>query len=668
MRLNANSSSFSARRMSWARAAAAAAILLCGPGPGLNSCGGGGGGAASPPPAPSAPQITENPQSQTVAAGAAATFTVAATGSPLTYQWSKNGASVAGATAATYSTPAASLTDDGASFTVVVSNSLGSKTSAPATLTVVPATANVTTYHNDAARSGQNLAEPVLNTGNVKQSSFGLLRLLPVDGKVDAQPLALGSYLIGGAAHNVAYVATEHDSVYAFDADTGAQLWRVSLLGAGETTSDARSCGQVAPEIGVTATPVIDRSAGSLFVVAMSKDAAGNYRQRLHALSLASGAELAHSPVVIAAAVPGTGAPATVGGQVIFDPGQYKERSALLLNQGTIYTSWASHCDIPNYTGWIIAYDESSLQQSAVFNDEPSGAQGANQGGAAFWSSNSGPAADAAGYIYAMTGNGIFDSNLTAAGFPAGNDYGNSILKLSPPAANTLSVLDYFTMFNTASESAGDVDLGSGGLMLLPDLTDGGGAARHLAIGAGKDRNIYLVDRDALGKFNSAGDNNAYQALLNAFPENSAAGCAGLFGSSGVYGAPVYFNGIVYFGSSGDVIRGYRIAGARLPAQASMSTAVPFCYPGATLSISANGSANAILWAVGNSASQGVLHAYDAATLAELYDSAQAGARDQFGPGSKYTPPTVANGKVFVGTQADISAGGQNYLAIFGIL
>lgn len=633
----------------------------------LVACGGGSHGGGPAVVTPTAPKITQQPENQTVTAGSTATFAVTATGTSLSYQWSQNGSAISGATHSSYSTLAVSLSDTGQRFSVAVSNEIGSITSASATLTVVAATADVTTYHNDNARTGQNLTEQVLTPANVKQSSFGLRNLSPVDGKIDAQPLVLSAYSIGGSTHNVVYAATEHDTVYAFDADTGVKLWQVSLLASGETPSDNRSCNQVAPEIGVTATPVIDRAAGNLFVIAMSKDGGGNYHQRLHALSLASGAEQAHSPVSITASVAGTGAPGTVNGQLVFDPGQYKERSALLLAQGTLYTSWASHCDFQNYTGWIIAYSEASLQQSAVFNDEPSGSEGGGQGEAAFWNSNSGPSADASGNIYAMSANGTFDVMLTALGFPSGNDYGNSILKLSPPAANTLTVLDYFTMFNTVSESDGDVDLASGGLMLLPDQLDSASVVRHLAIGAGKDQNIYVVDRDNLGKFSSASNNNAYQPLQSAFPGNGAANCD-TGGASGVYGAPVYFNGTVYYGASGDVIRAYRLSKARMPAQASALTSVPFCYPGATLAVSANGSANGILWAVQNSNEQGVLHAYDAATLAELYNSTQAGTRDQFGPGSKYTPPTVANGRVFVGTQAETPAGGQNYLAIFGEL
>jgi hypothetical protein len=651
--------------LSWALGA----LALCG-------CGGGnGGGTTAVTPvatgaASTAPKITQNPQNATVSPGSSATFTVTATGSPLNYQWSANGTPVSGATAASYSTPAVTAADSGKRFTVVVSNSLGSQTSSAAVLTVAAgatATTDVTTYHNDNQRSGQNLAETMLTPSNVKQASFGIQHLLAVDGKVDAQPLVLGGYPIGATAHNIAYVATEHDTVYAFDADGAATLWKVSLLPTGETPSDNRGCAQVTPEIGVTATPVIDRAAGSLFVVAMSKDTAGNYHQRLHALSLATGAELAHSPVNITASVAGSGAPATVGGQIVFDPGQYEERAALLLSQGVLYTSWTSHCDAENYTGWIIAYGESTLQQTAVFNDEPSGSLNGQQGEASFWNSGSGPSADAAGDIYAMSANGVFDVIPTADGFPSGNDYGNSILKLSPPANGAMTVLDYFTMFDTVAESNSDTDLGSGGLMLLPDQKDASGAVRHLAVGAGKDQTIYVVDRDNLGKFNTASNDNAYQPLSNAFPAYAQASCGGP-GAAGMYGAPVYFAGIVYFSASGDVIRGYKLASAKLPAQATLKTSTPMCYPGAPLSISANGAQGGILWAVQNSSSQGVLHAYDATSLTELYNSMQAGQRDQFGPGSKFTPPTVANGKVFLGTQADGSTGGQNYLAVFGPL
>jgi len=529
---------------------------------------------------------------------------------------------------------------------------------------------DVLTYHNDNLRTGQNVRETTLTPHNVSERTFGLLRKLPVDGKVDAQPLVVHALRMRDQhEHDVVFVATEHASVYAFDVDTGTTLWRVSLLGEGETPSDARRCGQVAPEIGITATPVIDRAAGTLYVVAMSKDHAGSYYQRLHALRLDSGEHAAPGPVTIAASVAATGAPDARDGRLQFDPGQYKERSALLLSGGIVYTSWASHCDHQNYTGWIIAYQEGTLRQAAVYNTEPSGSLGSRQGEASFWNSNSGPSADADGNLYGMTANGVFDTSLTADGFPGGNDYGNSILKLKPPdQSGAMNVLDYFTMYDSNAQSSVDGDLGSGGLLLLPDQTDAAGRVRHLGVGAGKDMNIYVVDRDRLGKFNASGNTNAYQFLARAFPSTQC--------GRGVYGAPVYYNGMVYFASVGDVIRGYRLTAARFPApagnvQTTTQTKQSFCYPGASLSVSANGGADGILWAVESSNTRGVLHAYDAADLThELYQSAESGGRDDFGPGSKYTPPTIANGKVFVGTQADIerNPAQQNNLAIFGLL
>ena len=337
---------------------------------------------------------------------------------------------------------------------------------------------SVLTYKNDAARTGQNLTESVLTPANVNSGSFGKLRTLAADGKVDAEPLYVSGLTLQGATHNVAFVATENDSVYAYDVDSGALLWHVSLLGSGETVNDtpANGCDQVTPTIGITSTPVIDLTAGThsiIYVVAMSKSASSaTYHQRLHALDLTSGAELLNGPVDISATYP------TLAGTTSFDPAQYEERAALLLLGDTVYTSWTSHCDAPPYTGWIIAYDGSTLGQTAVFNAAP------NSGGVgpAIWMAGGGPAADAGGNIYVLTANGAFETALDANGFPNQGDYGNSFLKLST-AGGTLTVNDYFSMYNTVSESGADADLGSGGIMLLPDLTDSTGTVRHLAVG-----------------------------------------------------------------------------------------------------------------------------------------------------------------------------------------
>ena len=281
----------------------------------------------------------------------------------------------------------------------------------------LPATAqDVLTYHNDNARTGQNLSETVLNLTNVSSNTFGRLFTISVDSKVDAQPLYAAAVSIPGmGTHNVLFVATEHDSVYALDADTGTVLWQVSLLKPGETTSDDRGCGQVEPEIGVTSTPVIDRHVGLqsiIYLVAMSKDGTGNYFQRLHALNLATGQEQFGGPVDIQAVFPGTGDNST-GGNVVFDPKQYKERPGLLLLNHVVYTSWSSHCDIRPYTGWVIGYDQSSLKQVNVLNIAPNGSK------ASIWASGAGPATDSGGNIYVLAANGTFDTTLMLTAFPA---------------------------------------------------------------------------------------------------------------------------------------------------------------------------------------------------------------------------------------------------------
>jgi hypothetical protein len=608
----------------------------------LIACGGGGSGAGS---AAMAPSITAQPANQAVIIGRTATFTVTAAGTaPLAFQWQKNGAPIPGATASSYTTPATAASDDGSTFLVVVSNGSGSTSSSSAKLTVASGTAqprgtDVTTYKNDLSRSGQNLSESALNLSTVTSSSFGLLRTLPVDGRVDAQPLYLSQLSAAGGSFNIVFVATEHDSVYAFDSDSGAVLWHVSLLGTGETPSDARGCSQVVPEIGVTSTPVIDRAAGAhgtLYVVAMSIDAQSNYHQRLHALDITTGAELLNGPVDIAASFPVTGTATSS-----FDPKSYEERAALLLLNGTIYTSWTSHCDITPYGGWIISYAESSLARNGVLNVAAN-----SSGGPAIWMAGGGPAVDSSGNIYLLTANGAFETTMDANGFPSGQDFGNSFLKISNVSAG-LKVLDYFTMFNEVAESNGDLDLGSGGGMLLPDLMDSTNTVRHLMVGAGKDGNIYVVDRDSMGRFN-AGTNQNYQTLSGVL-------------TGGIFSTPAYFNGTVYYGDVSGTLKAFAISSATLSATPQSQSATQFTYPGTAPSVSANGTANGIVWAHENT-NTAVLHAYDAANLAhEIYNSNQAaGNRDQFGTGNKYITPTVADGKVFVGT--------TNSVAVFGLL
>ena len=498
---------------------------------------------------------------------------------------------------------------------------------------------NVLTWHNDNARTGQNLTETILTPANVTSATFGKLFMVPVDGKVDAQPLYISGLSIAGqSSKNVVFAATENDSVYAFDADSGTVYWQVSLAGPGETASDNRSCGQVKPTIGITGTPVIDLSAGphgTIFLVAMSKNAAGTYFQRLHALDITTGAEMSSSQTLIQPSYTGLG-------DVAWDPSQVKSRPGLLLLNGIVYTSWGGHCDTPPYTGWTVGFNESTLQQTNVFNFAPNGSL------ASIWGSGAGPAADAEGNLYFSVANGTFDTIPTTSGFPRLGDFGNSFVKLSLQKG-ALAATDYWTMYNVISEVVADVDLGSGGIMVLPDQTDATKTVRHLAVGAGKDSNIYVVDRDNMGKFDQTGDATIYQQLTGALP-------------GGIWSSPAYYNGFVYFGAFGDYIRAFQVDSALLSASPVSMTQNQFVYPGTTPSISANGASSAILWAVENnaSASPAILHAYDANNLTtELYNSNQAPlGRDQFGPPNKFIVPTIANGKVFVGTGSGVAAFG----------
>jgi hypothetical protein len=568
--------------------------------------------------------VTANPATLSLTPGTAQSTTLtAATGT------------AAGTATATFTGTSGTLTHTATlALTVLASTTTG---------TVAP---DVTTYHYDNARDGLNAQETALTLANVNSTQFGKIAFDTVDGKVDAEPLYLANLNAGGQVRNVLYVASEHDSVFAFDADTGAQIWKTSIIGSGETTSDDHSCAQITPEIGITSTPVIDRSYGTngaLFTVGMTKDASGNYHQRLHALDITTGAELTGSPTEITATYPGTGEN-TSNGNVVFNPSQYAERVALLLVNGTIYTGWTSHCDGQPYTGWVMGYSESTLQQTQVLNVTPNGSQGS------LWMSGDGLAADSAGNLYFLDANGTFDTTLNASGFPASGDFGNAMIKLSVTNGK-LAVADYFETYNTVTESDDDKDLGSGGEILLPDQTDATGAVHSLIVGAGKDGNIYLADRTNLGKYTtSSTDSNIYQIVSGALP-------------GGVWGTPAFFNGILYYGAAYNAMKSFPMTNAKLATTASGQTAIAYPFPGTTPSISANGTQNGIVWALEASQSAAaVLHAYDATNLThEIYNSDQAAnSRDSFGNGNKFITPLIVNGKVYVGTQTGV--------AVFGLL
>ena len=502
---------------------------------------------------------------------------------------------------------------------------------------------NVLTWHNDLARTGQNLGEKQLTPANVNFNSFGKLFQINVDGKVDAQPLIVSNVSIPNlGTHNVVIIATEHDTVYCCDADFGTILWRKSMLQSGEAPSDPRGCDQVVPEIGITATPVINLTTGphgTVYVVAMSKNAT-SYFQRMHALDLTTGAEQFGGPVEIQATYPGTGDNNNGQGQVVFDPKQYKERPGLVLSRGIVYTFWASHCDIRPYTGWIIGYDKNTLARVRVLNLTPNGHEGA------IWGSGAAPAVDGAGQIYLLNGNGTFETSLDANGFPSKGDFGNCIVKLAR-VNQQLCVADYWTMFNTVAESKADQDLGSGGAILLPPMVDLNGVTRNLLAGAGKDRHIYIADRNNLGKFVPNSNATLYQDVNGAL-------------AGGVFSVPAYFNGHLYYGAVSDRLKSFAFNNARLVTPPTSKTSVTFGYPGATPSISANGTTNAIVWAALNG-TPAVLYAFDATDLTKkLYSSNDAGTRDNFGTGNKFIVPTVANGKVYVGTTSSVG--------VFGLL
>jgi Immunoglobulin domain len=618
-----------------------------------------------------APSITMQPTNQTVTAGQTATFTVTASGTaPLSYQWQSapSGSSTfmnVGSASATSSLNVANTTVamSGSSYRVVVSNGINpAATSNSVTLTVNPVNAsNVTvlTFHNDVARTAQNLNETILTTTNVNASQFGLVGTITVDGLVDAEPLYVGGMTINGATHNVVFIATENDSVYAFDADTFTQLWQNQLLSStnpAETPSDNRGCDQVVPIIGVTSTPVIDLSAGpngTIFVVAMSKNGTV-YHQRIHALDLKTGADRM-TPTDIQATFSGTGTGSS-GGVQTFNPGSYEERAALLLLNGTVYTTWTSHCDATPYNSWVIGFSESNLARNTVLDMTANGASAAGHGGeeGGIWMAGAGPAADSTGNIYLLIGNGTFDTTLNGSNFPNMCDFGNSFMKLSTAASNCtgtgLGVADYFTMHNACcdsnSESYQDTDLGSGGVVVLPDLQSGA-TTFHLAVGAGKDGNLYVVNRDAMGKFNANNDSAIYQELGGAL-------------SGGVWSTPAYFNNTVYYGPVDNHLLAFSIANAQLSSNAIASSNT-FGYPGTMPSISANGTSNGIVWAL-DTGSTGTLFAYNASTMAQLFSGTFTATAS-----AKFATPMIANGKVYAGT-GPTGAGNGGSVAVFGLL
>jgi hypothetical protein len=492
---------------------------------------------------------------------------------------------------------------------------------------------SVVTQHNDNGRTGQNISETILNPGNVNTSGFGKLFSQTLDGTVYAQSLYVPNVNIPGKGmHNVVYVATEHDSVYAFDADNNSgtnagPLWQVSFIdpthGITTVSSGDVSCGDLVPEIGITGTPVIDTATGTMYLTAKTKEN-GRFAQRLHALDITTGAEKFGGPVLIKATVKGSG-DGSVNGMISFSALKEGQRAGLLLQNGQVYVAWSSHCDNGPYHGWLISFNASTLQPVALWNSTPDGGLGG------FWSAGTGIAADNNFNAYMVTGNGTFDVNTH------GRDYGDSIIKLPPATTRTFKVADFFTTYDQQALSDADADVGSGGVMLLPDQT---GPHPHILLEAGKQGTIYVVDRDKMGKFNPNNNNQIIQSITTII--------------GGMWAVPAWWNNTAYFGGSGDYLKAFSfdpVSGHLSVAPVALSGTF-YNFPGPTPSISANGNTNGIVWTLQTDnygSGSATLHAYDATNIAtELYNTGQNLSRDDPGGSVKFTVPTVANGKVYV--------------------
>ncbi|MCU1299565.1 MAG: pyrrolo-quinoline quinone [Acidobacteriaceae bacterium] len=491
---------------------------------------------------------------------------------------------------------------------------------------------SVLTQHNDIARTGQNINETVLTPANVNSTRFGKLFVQNVDGSIIGQPLYLPNVVIPGqpSPHNIVFVATQHDGVYAFDADTNQPpLWNVSFIEPEVTSVPISSYGCTGTgftEVGIMGTPVIDPTSGTLYLVSKTLEY-GEHVFRLHALDVTTGMEKFGGPMEISASVP------NLKGTLNFNATVEMQRPALLLENGAIYIGFGGNgCDQYAYQGWLLAYDAQTLQQLAAYTVEPNGRRGA------IWQSGAGPAADAAGNIYLATANGTFDANI------GGSDYGDSFVKLNLQNGG-LGVLDYFTPFDQTYLAAQDLDLGAGGVLLLPDQP---GVHAHELISGGKEGTVYVVDRDHMGHFHSGDDNQIVQVFPQAF--------AGELTS-----VPTYWNHNLYIGATGDFIKMFSLFGGQLFAQPVSQTPIIFNSGGpGTVSVSANGSSNGILWAILHGI--GTLYAYDATNLShQLYSSTQApGLRDKLPALGHFVTPTVANGRVYVG--------GRTQLAVYGLM
>jgi chitodextrinase len=561
------------------------------------------------------------------------------------------------ATTATYVAPSSA-----GNVSVTATSVADSSKRASATLAVTDLT-GVTTYHNDLSRDGANTHEFALTTSNVKTATFGKRFSCTVDGAIYAQPLWVANLTVGGAKHNVVIVATMHESVYAFDADASpcSTLWHVNLVDiahggtAGETSVPSghigglvgNGFGDIESEVGITGTPVIDPATSTLYVVSKSVNAATQFFQRLHALDMTTGNEKLNSnkPVLISASVPGNAPDASPSGQVAFDPLNEHQRPGLALVNGVVYVAWAAHEDHDPYHGWVIGCNASTLAQvpNAVFNTTPNTVNGATYARGGIWMGGGAPAADASNNLYFITGNGTYDGL---------NNFGDSILRLS--TAGGLAATDWFTPNDQAILDQNDTDLGSGASTILVDLPLA--PVHQLLIGGGKEGTLYLLDRTNLGHFTPTNS-----GVVQSFPA-----------SNGIFATPAFWQNKLYYAADGDTLKLFTLdptLGLFTPIagpSASSHSSNSFGFPGSTPSVSAAGTVSGIVWALDNSqygfpaGSNGaaVLHAYDATNLnTELWNSSQV-VGDKAGNAVKFTVPTVANGKVYIGTRTELDVYG----------
>lgn len=585
-------------------------------------------------------------------------------GAGVTWSASAGSFSAQATTTATFVAPAT------AGIVTVTATSVADNTKKASATIGVTDLAGVTTYHNSLARDGVNSHEYALTPANVKTATFGKLFSCTADGAIYGQPLWVPGVTIGGVKHNVVFVATQHDSLYAFDADTSPclQLWRASLIdtlhgaASGETSVPSSGSGalvgsgfgDITPEVGILGTAVIDLPTSTVYAVSKSANSVQTaIIQRFHAIDITTGNEKLSGPVTIAASVSGNG-DGSSGGTVSFDPRNENQRPGLALVNGVVYISWASHEDHDPYHGWVIGYRASDLAQVAVLNTTPNkgttaGYLGVTYSRGGIWMGGGAPAADAGNNLFAITGNGVYDSSVSS--------FGDSVLKMTPSAsAPGLSVTDWFTPMDQQTLNDNDTDFGSGGTVVLVDLPAPAPVPR-LLIGGGKAGDLFLLNRDSLGHFSST-TNNVVDWIHLASGE--------------IFATAAFWQNNVYYAGTGSGLMAFTIdplSGKFANTAPSMQSAHLFPFPGATPSISASGTGNSIVWAIDSSTycttqspgcGPAVLFALDPANnLAELWKSS-ASAGDTAGLAVKFTVPTVANGKVYVGTRGNDNGAGTS--------